>query len=84
MLYVVDENLHRQLGIRLASARSYLEKQGKNTPGSNIPIVPFEAFELEKPDYILILAWNFKDELIAKTKHLGTKYIIPIPSVEVL
>jgi hypothetical protein len=60
------------------------EKQGKNTPGSNIPIVSFEAFEIEKPDYILLLAWNFKEELIAKTKHFGAKYIIPIPTVEIL
>jgi len=61
-----------------------LEKQGRNTPGSNIPIVSFEAFELEKPDYILILAWNFKEELMAKTKRFGAKYIIPIPTVEIL
>ena len=60
------------------------DKQGKRTPGSDIPIVPFDAFEKEKPDFILLLAWNFKDELIKKTKHLGAKYIVPIPQVEIL
>lgn len=59
-------------------------KQGKLTPGSDVPIVPFEAFEKEKPDYILLLAWNFADELIKKTKHLGAKYIIPIPEVVII
>ena len=59
-------------------------KIGKITPGSLIPIVSFSAFEKEKPDYILLLAWNFSEELIAKTKHLGAKYIIPIPQVVVL
>lgn len=55
------------------------EKQGKFTPHSNIQIVDFSHFEKEKPDYIFLLAWNFKEELIEKTKHLGAKYIVPIP-----
>lgn len=57
------------------------EKQGHETPGTRIPIVPFDAFNKESPDYILLLAWNFKEELIRKTIHLGAKYIIPIPEV---
>jgi hypothetical protein len=44
--------------------------------------VPFEQFG--KPDYILLLAWNFSKELMAKTNHLGAKYIIPIPRVEIV
>ena len=59
-------------------------KQGKFIPCANIEIVDFSLFETRKPDYILILAWNFKDELMDKTKHLGCKYIIPIPEVEVI
>jgi len=59
-------------------------KQGKLTPGSQIPIVDFSHFEKEKPDYILLLAWNFAPELIAKTKHLGAKYLVPIPEVKLL
>jgi len=60
------------------------DKQGKWTPGSKIPIMPFSEFERIKPDYILLLAWNFAPELIAKTKHLGAKYIVPIPEVKIL
>lgn len=59
-------------------------KQGKLTPMSNIPIFSFDAFEREKPDYILLLAWNFAEELIKKTKHLGAKYIVPIPQVVII
>lgn len=60
------------------------DKQGKFVPGCGIPIVDFSHFEKERPDYIVLLAWNFADELIKKTKHLGAKYIIPIPWVRVI
>lgn len=60
------------------------DKQGKFTPGTRIPIVDYSHFEKEKPDYIVLLAWNFASELIGKTKHLGAKYIVPIPEVKVL
>lgn len=56
------------------------QKQGKLTPGERIPIVSFEAFEREKPDFILLFAWNFLTELKAKTAHLGARYIVPIPT----
>ena len=58
-------------------------KQGKMTPGTHIPIVDFSGFEKENPDYIFLLAWNFAKEMIEKTKHVGAKYIIPIPSVKI-
>jgi len=57
------------------------EKQDKMTPGTNIPIVDFESFNDIKPDYILLLAWNFAEELKSKTKHLKSNYITPIPVV---
>ena len=60
------------------------EKQNKWTPGSLIPIVDFSRFEKDSPDYILLLAWNFKEELIRKTQHLNCKYILPIPEVRVI
>lgn len=59
-------------------------KQGKFTPGTRIPIVDYSHFEAQKPEYILLLAWNFADELINKTKHLGVQYIVPIPNVRVI
>ena len=59
-------------------------KQGKFTPNSNLPIVDFSHFEKEKPDYILLTAWNFASEMMAKTGHLGTKYIMPIPEPRII
>ena len=52
-----------------------------------IPIVEFSYLEKKQPDYLLLLAWNFADELMEKTKdykNAGGKYIVPIPSVKVL
>lgn len=60
-----------------------LTKQGHYIPGCNIPIVSFAEFG-NKPDYIVLFAWNFAAELMEKTKHLGAKYIIPIPNVEIV
>jgi hypothetical protein len=59
-------------------------KIGKYMPGCNIPIVSFSHFETDRPDYILLTAWNFKDEMMKKTRHLGAKYILPIPKVEII
>ena len=63
------------------------EKQGFLTPGSRIPIVDFSYLKKKQPDYLLLLAWNFADELMEKTqdyKNAGGKYIVPIPNVRVL
>jgi novobiocin biosynthesis protein NovU/D-mycarose 3-C-methyltransferase len=62
-------------------------KQGLLTPGSHIPIVSMTQFENDKPDYLLILAWNFVDEIMLKTKRFkdkGAKYIIPIPKIQII
>jgi len=62
-------------------------KQGKYTPGSLIPIVNFSRFHTDEPDHILLLAWNFADELMMKTqfhKDRGGYYIIPIPEIRVI
>ncbi|MBW2983760.1 class I SAM-dependent methyltransferase [Candidatus Woesearchaeota archaeon] len=63
------------------------DKQGKLYPGTRIPIVPCEWIDKEKPDYLLILAWNFAGEIIEKTKEYkenGGKYIIAIPKLKVI
>lgn len=52
-------------------------KQGKFTPGYNIPIVAFSHFEKEKPDRIFIFASNFLWEMVEKTAHIECEYIIP-------
>lgn len=62
-------------------------KQGLLTPGSHIPIVPMSNLENNPPDYLLILAWNFVEEIMTKTKQFkeqGGKYIIPIPKIQIV
>lgn len=54
-------------------------KQGLFMPGSHIPIFPESKIQSSPPDYILILAWNFADEIIKKNENLrkqGTRFII--------
>ena len=58
-------------------------KQGKFTPGTLIPIVPEEQLLKEKPDIVLILAWNFTTEIMQKLKGRGYKFIVPIPTVKI-
>jgi SAM-dependent methyltransferase len=62
-------------------------KIGRFTPGSHIPVVSPDILKTETPDYILLLAWNYKDFILEKEKELrarGTKFIIPIPNVEIV
>ena len=63
------------------------EKQNCWTPGNHLPIFPSSHLEEKKPDFLLLLAWNFSKELISKTPlHMkrGGKYIIPIPEVKIV
>ena len=66
----------------IADGTSY--KQGKFTPGGNIPVVSEEYLLDHKPDIVIILAWNFKDEIINKLKGRGYTFVVPIPKVEVI
>lgn len=59
-------------------------KQGKYAPGVNIPIVPEEMILEDPPDIILILAWNFKNEIMEKLKGKGFTFVIPVPFVQIL
>jgi hypothetical protein len=62
-------------------------KQGKFLPGTHIPIFPVEKLQESKPDYVLILPWNFKDEIImqmAGIRAWGGRFVIPIPKVKVI
>lgn len=62
-------------------------KQGTFTPGTHIPVFGPEKIEEDKPDYVLILPWNFKDEIMKqqeKIRSWGGKFIVPIPSVQVV
>ena len=62
-------------------------KHGRFTPGMHIPIRPVEALAEARPDYILILPWNLKQEIIQQlmqSGELSAKFIIPIPEVTII
>jgi hypothetical protein len=62
-------------------------KHGRFLPGTHIPIFPPSHIDEAKPDYIFILPWNLKDEIIAQLAHArdwGAKFIVPIPEAAVL
>jgi 2-polyprenyl-3-methyl-5-hydroxy-6-metoxy-1,4-benzoquinol methylase len=61
-------------------------KQGKFTPGTRIPIQPPEAIREARPDYVLILPWNLKDEISAQATYVrewGGQFVVPIPKLTV-
>jgi SAM-dependent methyltransferase len=62
-------------------------KHGRFTPGTHIPILPVEAIDEAKPDYVLILPWNLKTEIMAQMAHIGDwggKFMTPIPEAAIL
>lgn len=69
--FVVDSNPH---------------KQGKYLPASHIPVVNEEYLKQQKPDYVLILPWNLKDEIkdqLAYIRDWKGKFVVPIPSLQI-
>ena len=61
-------------------------KQGKFLPGSHIPILAPEAILEARPDYVLILPWNLKDEIItqlAAVREWGCQFVTPIPKIQI-
>lgn len=62
------------------------EKIGKYSPGTGIPIVHIQELIKSPPDYLVILSWNFTDEIIDKAKNNGYdgKFIVPIPSFTIV
>ena len=61
-------------------------KHGRYTPGTHIPIFPPERIRETRPDYVLILPWNLKDEIteqLAYVREWGGRFVVPIPSVDV-
>jgi hypothetical protein len=70
--YVVDRSPH---------------KQGRYLPGSHIPVRHPEQIGLTRPDYLLILPWNLKKEIMAQTSGLrqwGGRFVIPVPEISIL
>ena len=61
-------------------------KHGKFLPGTHIPVMPPERIAETRPDYLLVLPWNFKDEIIEQMgfiRNWGGKFVLPIPEVMV-
>jgi SAM-dependent methyltransferase len=71
LLFVADRNPH---------------KQSKLMPGCRVPVVPVERIAEVRPDYLLLLAWNFADEIISQQHDYvvsGGRFIVPIPTATV-
>ena len=70
--YIVDDNIY---------------KQHHYTPGLNIPIKSYNYLYIERPDYIIILSYNFVEEIIHKLtefKNKGVRFIIPFPEIKII
>ena len=62
-------------------------KQGLIIPGTGIEISSPKKIDQDKPDYLILFAWNFKDEIIdqlSEYRSTGGKLIIPLPKVEII
>lgn len=61
-------------------------KQGRLVPGLRIPILHSRAIEERRPDFLMVLAWNFADSIISKERSFsehGGRFIVPLPEVRV-
>jgi len=62
-------------------------KQGRYLPGSHIPIVSADRLLTDRPDLIVILPWNHRDELMKKAAYVrdwGARFVVAIPKLEIL
>ena len=62
------------------------EKINKYSPGTGIMVVGLEDLEKESPDYLIVLSWNFLEDIIKKTREVGYKgrYIVGIPEFKII
>ena len=70
--FVVDRNVH---------------KHGKYMPGVHVPVCEPGRLLREMPDYVLLLTWNFRDEILSQQdayRRGGGRFIVPIPSPEIV
>jgi SAM-dependent methyltransferase len=62
-------------------------KQGLFTPGSHVPVFDPEHVQTDRPDYLLLLAWNLRDEITQQMAHVrdwGCRFVVPVPHLEVI
>jgi len=62
-------------------------KQGKYLPKSNVKVISEEESQENPPDYFLLTAWNYRDEIVNKVRQAGnytSQFIVPIPFVHIL
>ncbi|MDA3833517.1 MAG: hypothetical protein PF495_08985, partial [Spirochaetales bacterium] len=62
-------------------------KQGKFLPGSHIPVVKEDEIKKTKPDYVLILPWNIKDEITEQLSYIrewGGQFVVAVPEIKVI
>ncbi|GLY41164.1 methyltransferase [Amycolatopsis sp. NBRC 101858] len=62
-------------------------KHGRFTPGTRIPVLPPERIEADRPDYVLVLPWNLREELTEQLSFVGAwggKLVFPIPRLEIV
>jgi hypothetical protein len=62
-------------------------KQGTFLPGTRIPVLSPESIDATRPDYVLILPWNLKAEIMKQLQHIrdwGGRFLTAIPGVQVI
>ena len=89
----ITENVSRLLtteeehGLRSYVVDANPNKQQKYLPGSHVPVVHEDVLKSDKPEFVIILPWNLKDEIMEQLSYIrgwGGKFVIPIPTFHII